>query len=189
MLSYLIAIADWSPLHLLIPFAILQRLMELRRARRNDAVLRSRGAVEAGTGHYPAIVALHVLWFIGMIVEVVLLTRHVSLLWPLFLLLFLLAQVLRYWAIRTLGVRWSTRIMVVPGSMAVHRGPYRYIRHPNYVAVIMELFVLPAMYGAYVTAVTASIVNAMLLRIRIREEARALRELGRGYEAVGRRSA
>jgi len=188
LLSYLISIADWSPLHLLIPLVIVQRILELRTARRNEALMRSRGAVEAGAGHYAPIVALHTLWFIGMIVEIVVLTRHISPFWPAFLAIILLAQGLRYWAIRSLGVWWNTRILVLPGSRVVRRGSYRYMKHPNYVAVTIELFALPALYGAYLTAVTASLVNAVLLRIRIREEEKALMELGKGYEQVGRRS-
>lgn len=187
MLSDLIAIAHWSPLHALIPLVIVQRIMELRVAKRNERLARSRGAIEAGAGHYMAIVALHVLWFIGMIVEIVVLTRHISPFWPAFLLIFLLAQGLRYWAIRSLGVWWNTRILVLPGSTAVKSGPYRHMKHPNYVAVIIELFVLPALYGAYLTAITTSLINAVLLRIRIRDEEAALRKFTRNYDGADER--
>ncbi len=187
LLSHLIAIAHWSPLHLLIPLAIIQRIAELRLARRNERLARSQGAIEVGANHYSAIVVLHTLWFIGMIVEIVLLTRAVSSFWPLFLLIFLLAAGLRYWAIRSLGVRWNTRILVIPGSRTIRRGPYRHMKHPNYVAVILELFSLPALYGAYLTAITASILNGVLLRIRITAEEQALQRLGKGYEMVGKR--
>lgn len=185
-LSHLLSIAHWSPLHLLIPLAVIQRVAELRVAKRNERIMRSRGAVEAGAAHYPAIVALHSVWFIGMIAEIVLLTRAVSPFWPAFLLIFLLAQGLRYWAIRSLGTWWNTRILVVPGGRTSRRGPYRYMKHPNYLAVVLELFTLPALYGAYLTAITASIINAILLRVRIRTEERALHELGKEYEKVGR---
>lgn len=187
LLSFLIARVEWTPLHLLIPFAIAQRIVELRIAKRNERELRARGAVEIGANHYAAIVALHILWFAGMLVEIILLSRAVSSFWIPLLILFLLAQGLRYWTLRSLGDRWNTRILVIPGARAVQRGPYRFLKHPNYVAVVTELATLPAMLGAYLTAVTASLINAVLLRLRIKAEERALREIGKGYEKVGRR--
>lgn len=172
--SLLDAIA-WSPLHLLVPLTIVQRLLELRTARRNDAWLRSRGAVEYGAEHYATIVTVHVLWFVGMIVEVVLLSRQLSPLWPLFLALFLGGQLMRFWSIRTLGQRWTTRVLVLPRSTPIMRGPYRFLRHPNYLAVGVELAALPLLLGAPVTAIAITVLNAFVLRTRVRIEDEALR--------------
>jgi methyltransferase len=174
-------LVDWSPLHLLIPLMILQRLWELRLARRNEARLRSRGAVEVGAEHYPQIVALHVLWFLGMILEVFYLSRQINPFWPGLLVIFLLAQALRYRAISALGERWTARVLVLPAARAVKRGPYRFLKHPNYLAVAIEILVLPLIFSAYVTAITASLLNAYLLRKRIRVEEKALREIGKDY--------
>ena len=168
---------DFSPIHLLIPLVILQRLGELVLARRNETWLRSQGAVEVGADHYPAIVALHTLWLVGMICEIVLLGRQTSPFALPLVLIFLAAQGLRYWTIRTLGRRWTTRILVLPGAPLVASGPFRYVRHPNYLAVIIELLIFPMIFSAYITAITASIVNALLLRIRIRAEEKGLGEV------------
>jgi methyltransferase len=182
----LFELVNWSPLHLLIPLMILQRIWELRLAKRHEKALRARGAVEAGAPHYPQIVALHVLWFIGICAEIFFLSRQINPFWPALLLIALLAQVLRYWTIRTLGERWTTRVLVVPGAKAVTGGPFKLVRHPNYVAVMFELFFFPLIFGAYVTAITVSIINAFLLRKRIVVEEKALKEIGKGYENVGR---
>lgn len=176
--------AHWSPLHLLIPLMILFRLGELRSAKRNHVKLLERGAIEIGADHYPAFVVLHTLWFVGMLVEVVFLERVISPFWPYLLLIFACARGLRFWAMRSLGDRWSTRIMVLPGAAAVSRGPYRYLRHPIYVAVAAELLTLPLIFSAYVTAITISLLNAGLFTIRIRAEERALREIGSSYEKI-----
>jgi methyltransferase len=173
--------AHWSPLHLLIPLMIFFRLSELRSAKRNHRKLLKRGAVEVGADHYPAFVVLHTLWFLGMLAEVILLGREVSTFWPALLLVFIGARLLRLWAMRTLGDRWSTRIMVIPGAAAVRQGPYRYFRHPIYVAVATELITLPLIFNAYVTAIAITLLNAALLRIRIRAEEDALKRIGRNY--------
>ncbi|HVZ39469.1 MAG TPA: isoprenylcysteine carboxylmethyltransferase family protein [Candidatus Kapabacteria bacterium] len=178
-LSYLLSIVQWSPLHVVILLVIVQRILELRLSKRNEKRLRERGAVEVGADHSPAIVTLHALWFAGMIAEVVLLTRSINPFWPALLAILLLAQWLRYWAIRSLGPSWTTRVLVVPKSRPVTSGPYKYLRHPNYIVVATELFVLPVMLGAYVTAITVTVINAILLLIRIRAEDRAWREIGK----------
>ncbi|MGH3090206.1 MAG: isoprenylcysteine carboxyl methyltransferase family protein [Rubrobacteraceae bacterium] len=156
-----------------------QRLFELRLSRRNERRLRSRGAVERGRGHYPFMVALHSLWFVSILVEGLLRGPEFPAAWPLFLALFLIVQPLRYWAIFSLGERWNTKILVMPGERLVKRGPYRYLRHPNYVVVVVEIFSFPLVFGAWITALVFSILNAALLFIRIREEDRALSELAR----------
>jgi methyltransferase len=167
-------LVDWSPLHLLIPLVIVQRLWELRLARRHQRALQARGAVEVGAEGYPQIVTLHVLWFVGMVLEIFFLSRQINSFWPIPLALFLLAQGLRIWTIRTLGERWTTRVLVLPKTPPVTGGPFRFLRHPNYTAVAVELLVFPLIFSCYVTAFTVSIINAFLLRKRIRIEEKAM---------------
>lgn len=155
----------------------LQRLLELALARRNERKARARGAVEWGRGHYPYIVGLHVLWLISTLVEGLLRGPELPAFWPVALVLFLLVQPLRYWAILSLGESWNTKILVVPGATMVRRGPYRYFAHPNYVVVVVEILAFPLIFDAWMTALVFSVLNAVVLRVRIREENRALREL------------
>src|SRR5919205_415228 len=144
-----------------------QRLLELILARRNERRTRAKGAVERGRGHYPLIVALHSLWLLSTLVEGLLRGPDPPAYWPVPLALFLLAQPLRYWALFSLGECWNTRILVVPGTNPIRRGPYRYLRHPNYVVVAAEIFTFPLIFGAWITAFVFSIFNAALLYVRI----------------------
>ena len=155
----------------------LQRLLELLLARRNETGALARGAVERGRGHYPFIVGLHSAWLVSTLVEGLLRGPEFPAYWPVPLALFLLVQPLRYWAILSLGENWNTKILVVPGAKAVSRGPYRYLNHPNYVVVAVEILTFPLIFGAWATALVFTVLNAILLRVRIREENRALREL------------
>lgn len=153
---------------------LLQRFGELRIAQRNGQHLMELGAAEYGASHYPLFFWLHGAWFVGWLTEV---AGNPSLhsLWLFWLLLFLAAQVLRYWCIFTLGQFWNTRILVLPGADLVCKGPYRYMRHPNYLAVAVELFALPMIFGCWVTASVAAVLNGiLLLGIRIPAEERAL---------------
>jgi methyltransferase len=154
-----------------------QRLLELALSRRNERRLRARGAVERGGGHYPVIVAVHALWLVSTLVEGLLRGPEPPVWWPLPLVAFLLVQPLRYWAILSLGENWNTRVLVVPGGKLVRRGPYRYFPHPNYVVVAVEILTFPLIFGAWITAVVFSLLNAALLYVRIRTENRALRDL------------
>jgi methyltransferase len=154
-----------------------QRLLELALSRRNERRLRARGAVERGGGHYPVIVAVHALWLVSTLVEGLLRGPEPPVWWPLPLAAFLLVQPLRYWAILSLGGNWNTRVLVVPGGKLVRRGPYRYFPHPNYVVVAVEILTFPLIFGAWITAVVFSLLNAALLYVRIRTENRALRDL------------
>jgi methyltransferase len=154
----------------------LQRLLELSLSCRNELLLRARGAVERGREHYPLIVALHVLWLLSTLVEGLLRGPELLTFWQVPLALFILVQPLRYWAIFSLGQHWNTRILVVPGAELVRRGPYRYFKHPNYVVVFVEILTFPLIFGAWITALVFSILNAALLCVRIREENRALAE-------------
>jgi methyltransferase len=157
----------------------LERLAELVVSQRNLRWSRQRGGVEAGAGHYPAMVVLHSALLIGCLAEVWLLDRPFlpALGWPM-LALALAAQALRWWCISTLGPQWNTRIVVIPGGGRVSSGPYRYLSHPNYLAVVLEGFALPLVHTAWLTAVVFSVLNAVLLGVRIRTESAALAMLG-----------
>ena len=155
----------------------LQRLLELRYSRRNERRLRARGAVERGAGHYPVMVAIHTLWLVSTLVEGLLRGPEPPVWWPVPLAVFLLVQPLRYWAILSLGESWNVRILVLPGGKLVSSGPYRYFPHPNYVVVAVEVLTFPLIFGAWITAVVFSLLNAAFLYVRIRAEERALREL------------
>lgn len=159
----------------LLAILIGQRLTELRLSRRNEAWLRSRGAVEHGRSHYPLFFLLHGGWLVGWAGEAWLRGPEPAATWPVWVGLFLLAQVLRYWTIFTLGRRWTTRILVLPHRAPIQRGPYRWLGHPNYVAVAVEILAVPMIFGAWVTAVVTSVLNAaLLLGVRIPAEERAL---------------
>jgi methyltransferase len=164
-------------LTLAVALVALQRLLELGLSRHNESRLHSRGAVERGAGHYKPMVALHALWLLSTFVEGALRGPEFPAYWPVPLAAFLLVQPLRYWAILSLGENWNTRILVVPGAKPVRRGPYRYLKHPNYVVVVVEILTFPLIFGAWITALVFSALNAALLSVRIREEDRALREL------------
>ena len=155
----------------------LQRLVEVLYSRRNERRLRARGAVERGAGHYPLMVGLHALWLVSTLVEGLLRGPEIPAWWPVPLAAFLLVQPLRYWAIFTLGTNWNTRILVLPDAKLVRSGPYRYFSHPNYVVVAVEILTFPLIFGAWITAIVFSILNAALLFVRIRTENRALQEL------------
>ena len=156
----------------ILGFVTLQRLTELPVARANTARLLAAGAREIAPGHYPAIVAMHAAWLVALWLQALGKPVHLG-----FLALFVLLQGLRIWTLRTLGPRWTTRIIVVPGETLVARGPYKYIRHPNYLVVIGEIAVLPLVFGLWPTALAFSILNGIILWVRIRAEDRALRGL------------
>ncbi len=167
-----------SPLLGLVLFAVLavQRVAELRPAKRNETWARERGAREFGAGHYPLFFVLHGGWLIGWMFEMSLGDGSISPRWWLWVGVFAAAQALRYWAIGTLGRRWNTRVLVLPGLAPIARGPYRWIPHPNYVAVALELAAVPLAVGAGWTAAVATVLNAaLLLGVRIPCEMRALR--------------
>lgn len=160
-----------------VALVAVQRLIELFYSRRNERRLRARGAIERGAGHYPVMVGIHVLWLASTLVEGLLRGPEPPVWWPLPLAAFLLVQPLRYWVILTLGMNWNTRILVVPGGKLVRSGPYRYFPHPNYVVVAVEVLTFPLIFGAWITAIVFSLLNAGLLFVRIRTENRALGDL------------
>lgn len=153
----------------ILGFVAFQRLTELPIARRNTARLLAEGGHEVAPEHYPLIVALHAAWLFALWVLAP--GRHISL---LFLGLFFVIELGRIWVLRTLGPRWTTRIIVVPGEKLVAKGPYRFIDHPNYAVVVAEIAVLPLVFGLWQVALLFSVLNAAILWVRIRAENRAL---------------
>ncbi|MFI6698596.1 isoprenylcysteine carboxyl methyltransferase family protein [Streptomyces sp. NPDC050509] len=153
-----------------------ERVAELAVARRNARWSLAHGAVERGRGHYPSMVVLHTGLLLGCLAEVALADRPFTpvLGWTM-LAVVIAAQALRWWCVRTLGPRWNTRVLVVPGLPLVTGGPYRLLRHPNYVAVVAEGVALPLVHGAWLTALVFTVLNAGLLAVRIRCENGALR--------------
>lgn len=162
----------------LVAAVAVERVAELVVARRHERWSRAHGAVESGAGHYPVMVVLHTGLLVGALLEVWLGDRPFvpALGWPMFVLV-LAAQALRWWCIATLGPQWNTRILVVPGAPRVTGGPYRFLPHPNYVAVVVEGAALPLVHTAWITALVFTVLNAGLLRVRIAAEDAALRQL------------
>lgn len=161
----------------LLAGVVVMRGVELAVSARNERRLRARGAVEHGRGHYPAMAAFHAALLAACAVEPF--VRPGDGPWPAAVALpaaavVLLAQALRWWVIVTLGERWSTRVLVLPDALPVQAGPYRWLRHPNYLAVAAEVLALPLACGAWRTAVLGAAANTVLLAVRIRAEERAL---------------
>lgn len=163
---------------LLVALVAVERLAELVVAQRNLAWSRERGGVEFGAAHYPVMVVLHTGLLVGCLAEVFVLHRPFipALGWPM-LAVVLAAQALRWWCITTLGRQWNTRVVVIPGAERVTGGPYRLMSHPNYVAVIAEGIALPLVHSAWITALTFTALNAVLLSRRIGVENSALASL------------
>ena len=154
----------------ILALVTLQRLGELFLSNRNTRRLLARGAHEVAPGHYPLIVAVHVLWLAALWWFAP--GRPIDGFW---LAVFVLLQIGRIWVIATLGERWTTRIIILSDAPLVTRGPYRWVNHPNYLVVIGEIAVLPLVWGLWAVALLFSALNAIVLSIRIREENRALR--------------
>ena len=155
---------------------VLERIFEMLLSRRNARQAKALGAIEVGQSHYPLMVLLPGAFFASMLLEVGLLRRPLVAPVAIGCCVFLaLAMALRYWAIASLGGRWNTRVIVLPGADAIRRGPYRLIKHPNYLAVVIEIAALPLVHGAFLTALSFSVLNALLLRRRIRVEEDALK--------------
>jgi methyltransferase len=164
------AVAAAHPLSVaVLALVTLQRLAELALARRNTRLLLARGGVEVAPGHYPAIVAVHAAWLGSL--WLLALPRAPDL---LLLAVFCVLQIGRLWVLATLGSRWTTRIIVVPGAPLVRSGPYRLLSHPNYAIVAAEILVLPLAFGLPVLAVIFSGLNALVLWVRIQAEGAAL---------------
>ncbi len=163
----------------LLSVVLVQRVAELRLARRNEARARALGAQEFGARHYPLFFVIHGTWLLMWFLEAFRRGPHLACGWQLWLGVFIAAEALRYGSIATLGPAWNTRILVVPGAAPVARGPYRWLRHPNYVAVVLELAALPLVFGAWHTALVIGLANlVLLLGVRIPTEMRALQWAG-----------
>jgi methyltransferase len=150
----------------IIFLVVLQRLGELVLANRNTKRLKAGGAVEIGANHYPLIVLLHATWLLAVLW---LLPAGLQISWP-WLAVFVLLQAARVWVISSLGPYWTTRIISVPGAPLVRRGPYRFVRHPNYMVVAGEILALPMAFHEIGVAIFFSLANAIILFWRIREE-------------------
>ena len=163
---------------LLIVAVVLERLAELVVSKRNAAWSFERGGVETGQRHYVVMVVLHSGFLVGALVEVWLREPEFvpALGWTM-LALVVASQALRWWCIATLGHQWNTRVIVVPGLPRVTGGPYRFMSHPNYVAVVVEGFALPLVHSAWITAIVFTVCNAVLLSVRLRVENQALAKL------------
>lgn len=152
-----------------------ERLGELVLSRRNARRILAQGGVEVGLPHFRVMAIMHTLFLVVCAAEVFGLGRPFP---PILgypaLGVALLAQALRYWAIATLGERWNVRILVLPSAPPVTGGPYRFLRHPNYVAVVLEIAAVPLIHGAWLTAVIFTVLNALILRVRIKQEEQAL---------------
>lgn len=161
--------------YLLIVAVGIERLVELLVAKNNARWALAHGGKEFGRNHYPVMVALHTALLVGCIVEVWVLHRPFipALGWPT-LAVAALSQVLRWWCVTTLGRRWNTRVITLPDSPLVRRGPYRWLHHPNYVVVVTEGLALPLIHAAWLTAIGFTVANALLLTVRIRVENSAL---------------
>jgi methyltransferase len=161
----------WTNLAILT-LVVVQRLAELFIAHRNTKRLLDNGGVEVSSGHYPLIVAFHAVWLAGLWYLV---WGH-EVMWP-WAFAYLVLQAARGWIIAALGSRWTTRIIVVPGEALNTSGPYKYFRHPNYMIVAAEIFILPLVFGLWSYAVVMGCINLGLLFWRIREEEAALKPL------------
>jgi methyltransferase len=159
-----------SLFHFVLVLVALARVAELLHARRNTRQLLAEGAVEIGGSHYPLIVGLHLAWFAALLVVI---PAETPPRWP-WLILFALLQVARLWVLATLGRYWTTRIIHLPTAPLVQRGPYRFLHHPNYLIVELEIVILPLAFGAWLLALIFGIANAAILAWRIRIEETAL---------------
>ncbi|MEM9105880.1 MAG: isoprenylcysteine carboxylmethyltransferase family protein [Pseudomonadota bacterium] len=159
------------PALLFLLFIIVQRISELFLAKRNTRLLIQKGAVEIGASHYPVMVTLHTGW----VVCLVLFGYDQSVIWT-WLVLFAVLQIFRVWILATLGERWTTRIIILDEPL-VRSGPFAFVNHPNYILVVLEIFVAPMVLGLFWVAVVFSILNAAMLTVRISVEERALSHL------------
>jgi methyltransferase len=166
-------IPDWPHVDTLavivLALVTAQRLAELVYSRFNEERLKRNGGVEHGASHYPAIVAVHAAWLVGLWLMAIGTHPHYG-----WLAIFLVLQGLRIWVLGTLGSRWTTRVIVLPDTPPIRRGPYRFLSHPNYAVVAAEIFVLPMAFGLVAYGIVFSALNAAVLTVRIRAENAAL---------------
>jgi methyltransferase len=165
-----IAAPAWVPVTVLGLVAI-QRLTELLISSRNTRRLMARGAHEVAAAHYPLLVGFHIMWLVALALWCV---NHAPQISPLALGLYALLQFARFWTMLALGPYWTTRIITLPDVPLVRRGPYRFLRHPNYIIVVIEVALLPLVFGAWALAIVFSVLHVGVLAIRVRAENAAL---------------
>jgi methyltransferase len=163
-------------LFFIITIVCIQRIIELVIAKRNEQWMIKQGAYEVGAKHYPYMIALHTAFFLSILFEVSIFNRPISPIWLALLVLFIITQIARVWCLRSLGRFWNTKILILSGANVVKKGPYKYIRHPNYLIVGIEILLLPLMFQAYLTAIIFTCLNMAMLAVRIPAEEKALRE-------------
>jgi methyltransferase len=161
---------------MLVGFIVFQRIIEIGIAKSNEKWMKQRGASEFGEKHYQYIVIMHLLFFFFLTSEKILLNLSRSSLWAIFLFVFLFVQFIRIWTITSLGRFWNTKIIVLRDARVIRKGPYRFIKHPNYFVVAIELAIVPLIFNAYLTASLFTILNVIMMMVRIPEEEKALRE-------------
>lgn len=160
-------------------FIVLQRLFELVIAKGNEKWMLERGGVEWGGEHYKWFIVVHSLFFLSMLTEVSMRDYAEFVTSPYIFVLFLLTQLVRVWCVLSLGRFWNTRIIILPGRSLISRGPYKYVKHPNYLIVGIEFFIIPLLFGAYITAALFPILHLLLMKVRIPLENKALAEVNK----------
>lgn len=170
--------AQW--MWILIGIIIGQRLVELIIAKNNEKWMKERGGIEAGSEHYRWFIYLHTLFFLSILIESNIQQNSTMISFNyVYFLVFLAAQLARIWCIYSLGRFWNTKIIVLPRVALIKKGPYKYVKHPNYIIVAVELFIIPMLFEAYITAIVFPIFHIMLLRVRIPAEEKALTMLSK----------
>lgn len=164
-------------IYIILIVLIIQRLTELWIARRNEEWMKSRGGVEIGEKHYKWFVVLHAAFFIALLLEMHLLDHIATSINPFLLILFILSQIARAWCIGSLGKYWNTKIIILPHANLVTKGPYKFVSHPNYIVVGLELLIIPLLTGAYISAIIFPFLHILLLTVRIPLENKALKNL------------
>lgn len=157
---------------LFISFVVLLRIIELIIARSNEKWMRRNGAVEYGQSHYPFIIVLHTLFFLALITEYKI--SSIVHFYPILVLVYLILAALKFWVIGSLGKFWNTKILRIPAAILINKGPYKYVKHPNYMIVVAELIVIPMCFQLVYTAIIFTFLNAIMLYVRIKEENRVL---------------
>lgn len=167
---------------------VVQRLYELIIAKKNEKWMIGQGAVEFGKKGYKYIVFMHVLFMMSFLLEKIIKDCSISAIWPELGAIFITSQLVRVWAIKTLGKYWNTKIIVLPDANIVSRGPYRFIRHPNYLVVFLEMLTIPLLFDAFYTACLFTCLNFILLAFRVAEEEEALKNLTKYQEIFASRN-
>jgi methyltransferase len=160
--------------YVMLAVIIMQRLLELVIAKRNEKQMLKQGAIEIGSSHYKWIVLMHSLFFVSLASEVLLMRKQLSSIWAFLFTAFIMIQIGRVWVMTSLGRFWNTKIIVLPEAEVILKGPYKFLKHPNYVIVALEFLVIPLFFEAYITMVLFSLLNLFVLSIRIPIEEKAL---------------